>query len=34
MKAVPQQDYDDALAAQQAATADVEGRQARSTPPR
>ena len=26
-KAVPQQDYDDALAAQQAATADVEGRQ-------
>ena len=27
-KAVPQQDYDDALAAQQAAQADVEGRQA------
>jgi membrane fusion protein (multidrug efflux system) len=27
-KAVPQQDYDDALAAQQAARADVEGRQA------
>jgi membrane fusion protein (multidrug efflux system) len=28
IKAVPQQDYDDALAAQQAAKADVEGRQA------
>jgi membrane fusion protein, multidrug efflux system len=28
LKAVPQQDYDDALAAQQAARADVEGRQA------
>ena len=27
LKAVPQQDYDDALAAQQAAKADVEGRQ-------